>query len=147
MDCSMRYVFSLRVFKQMASPAVKLCFLMISSSLKVMGLYTMSMSRKYVFDVRCLQMHSFKTTTSYLCISCSFPNNWTNITTYPKMRFGCGRLGYSLLCSTLFLLLLFYRMAEHTTVFIHAAPMENKCFHNPHAISMQFHTHEQSLTS
>ena len=77
MDCIMRYVFSLRVFKQtgththapQASPAfihsfkhslaVKLRFLTIkhSSILKVMGLYTMSLSRTYVIAVRCLQMH------------------------------------------------------------------------------------------
>ena len=69
------YVFSLRVFKQMgahthvhqASPAfihyfkhslaVKLYLLTIkySSILKVMGLYTMFVSR--TFAVRCLQMH------------------------------------------------------------------------------------------
>ena len=34
-----------------------------------------------------------------------------------------------------------------TTVVIHAAPMEKKCLHNPKAISMQFHSYEQSLTS
>ena len=42
--------------------------------LKVMGLYTMSVSRKrYVFAVLCLQMYWYKT--YYRCISCSFPNN------------------------------------------------------------------------
>ena len=126
MDCIMRYVFSLRVFKQMGAhtrqalglPAfihsfkhllpVKLClcFLTIKSILKVMGLYTMSVLRKYVFAVLCLQMHCFKSTTSYRCISCSFPNNLTNVINYPKTRFCFGRLGYSLLCSSLLLLLL-----------------------------------------
>ena len=78
------------------SLAVKLCFLEIkcSSILKVMGLYTMSVSRKYEFAVRCLQMYCFKSTTSYHCISFSFPNNLTNVIIYPKTRFCFGRLGY-----------------------------------------------------
>ena len=76
MDCIKRYMFSL-CLRQMGahthapSPAfihylkhslvVKLCFLTIkySSILKVMGLYTMSLSRTSVFAVRCLRMHWF----------------------------------------------------------------------------------------
>jgi hypothetical protein len=56
------------------SLAVKQCFLTIKYSwtLKVMGLYTMSVS---VFAVLCLQMHWSKSTTYYCCIICSFPNN------------------------------------------------------------------------
>ena len=97
MDWIMRYMFSLRLFKQMgvhthvrqASPtfihsfkhslAVKPYFLTIkySSILKVIGLYTISVSRAYVFAVQRLQMHWFKSTI-YHCISCSFPNNLTN---------------------------------------------------------------------
>jgi hypothetical protein len=46
-----------------------------SSILKVMGMYTMSVSRKYLLAVWCLQMHWFKSATYYRCISCSFPNN------------------------------------------------------------------------
>ena len=67
MDCIMRNVFSLRVFKQMdayTSACIHSffltltrgkCFLTIkySSILKVRGLYTMSVQRKYVFAVRC----------------------------------------------------------------------------------------------
>ena len=30
-------------------------------------------------SLRCLQMHCFKSSTSYHCISCSFPNNLTNL--------------------------------------------------------------------
>ena len=54
----------------------------------------MSVSRKCVFAVWCLQM--LKSTTYYHCISCSFPNNLTNIIIYPKTRF----------CLSLLLLLL-----------------------------------------
>ena len=50
-----------------------------------------------VFAVRCLQMHWFKSTTSYHCISCFFQNNLTNFIIYPKTRFYFGRLGYTLL--------------------------------------------------
>ena len=82
MDCIMRYLFSLHVFKQIDAqiPVLLNCapthphsfilwnthsrenfprFLTIkySSILEVMGLYTMSVSRKNVFAVRCLQMH------------------------------------------------------------------------------------------
>ena len=49
--------------------------------------------RQYVFAVRCFQMHCFKSTTSYRCISCSL----TNVIIYPKTRFCFGRLGYTLL--------------------------------------------------
>ena len=75
-----------------------------------MGLYTMSVTRKYVFAVRYLQMHCFKSTIYYRCINCSFPNNLTNliIQAYPKTRFCFGRLGYSLLCLSLLLLLLIF---------------------------------------
>ena len=62
-----------------------------------MGLYTMSVSRKYVFAVLCLRMHCFKSTAYYCCITCSFPNNLTNVIIYPKTRFCFGRLGYTLL--------------------------------------------------
>ena len=41
---------------------------------KVMGLYTMSLSRKYAFAVRCLQMHRFKSATYYRRISCNLTN-------------------------------------------------------------------------
>ena len=57
----------------------------------------MSVSRKYVFAVWCLQMHCFKSTTSYRYISFSFPNNLTNVIIYLKTRFCFGRLGYTLL--------------------------------------------------
>ena len=85
------------------SLAVKLGFLTIkySSNLKVMGLYTMLVSRKYVFAVRCLQMHWFKSTTSCRCISCFFSNNLTNVILSPKTKF-CD-----ILCSSLLILLLF----------------------------------------
>ena len=62
-----------------------------------MGLYTMSVSGKYVFAYgvcRCIDLN----TTYYRCISCSFQNNLTNVIIYPK-PFCFGRLGYSLLCS------------------------------------------------
>ena len=119
MDCIMCYVFSLRVFKHIGahiqlnctrtsafirsfkhSLVVKLCLLTIKYSLiilKVMGLYTISVSIKYVFAVQCLQMHCFKSTTSYRCISCSLPHHLTNVIIYSKTRFYFGRLGQTLL--------------------------------------------------
>ena len=73
MDCIMRYVFSLRVFKQMDAHTrarIHSLFLTLTrgkimfsqdqiliNPKKVMGMYTMSVSRKYVLAVRCLQMH------------------------------------------------------------------------------------------
>jgi hypothetical protein len=92
------------------SLSAKLFFLTIkySSILKVMGLYTIYVSRKYVFAVWCLQMHCFKSTTSYRCIRCSFPNNLTNVIINPKTRFCFGRLGFSLLCSSLLWVLLLF---------------------------------------
>ena len=91
------------------SLAVKQCTLTIkySSILKVMGLYTMSVSRKYVLAVLCLQMHYFKSTTSNRCIICSFPNNLTNVIIYPKTRFCFGRLGYTLLEFIIFIIIIF----------------------------------------
>ena len=140
MDCIMRYVFSLRVFKQRVhtyswtghAPAfnhsfthslvVKLCFVTIKYSLivKVMGLYTMSVSRKNVCAVRCLQMHCFESTTSYLCISCSFPNHLTNVIIYPKTRICFGRLGYTLL--EFIIVIIIILMDGILLVFIHATP-------------------------
>ena len=71
MDCIMRYVFSLHVFKQMDAHTrarIHSFFLTLTSGKtmfshnqilinpKSYGFYTMSVSRKYVFAVRCLQM-------------------------------------------------------------------------------------------
>ena len=65
----MRYVFSLRLFKQMDAHTrarIHSLFLTLNRGktmfshdqiLKFMGMYTMSLSRKYVFAVRCLQRH------------------------------------------------------------------------------------------
>ena len=59
--------------------------------------------------------------------------------------------GWDILCSSLLLLLLlllllFQRMALDYSVHSRS-PYGKKCFHNPHAIYMQFHTYAQSFTS
>ena len=96
-----------------------------------MGLYTMSVSRKYVFAVLCLQMHYFKSTTSNRCIICSFPNNLTNVIIYPKTRFCFGRLGYTLLKFIIdIIIILTYGIAYYSVQ--SCSPY----FLNPHTISM-----------
>ena len=44
----------------------------------------MSVLRKYVFPVRCLQLHWFKSTTYCHCISCSFPNDLPRMCGYSR---------------------------------------------------------------
>ena len=90
-----------------------------------MGLYTMSVSRKNACAVRCLQMHCFESTTSYLCISCSFPNHLTNVIIYPKTRICFVRLGYTLL--EFIIVIIIILMDGILLVFIHATPPTCVC--------------------
>ena len=77
-------------------------------------------------DAWCLQMHSYR------CISCSFPNNLTNVIIYPKTRFSFGRLGYTLLEFIIVIIIIL----THNITSVHSCFV---FFHNPHAISMQSH--------
>jgi hypothetical protein len=132
MDLIMRNVFSLRAFKQIGAhthACIDSFFLTLTHGkmmfshnqiLKVMVLYsTRCLCQEnmcFLYGVcRCIDLYR----TYYRCISCSFPNNLTNVIIYHKTRFCFGRLGYSLLCSRFFFFYYhFFLLEKHTTILV-----------------------------
>ena len=98
-----------------------------------MGLNTMSVSRKYGFALQCLQMHCFKSKTSYRCISV-LPQIIVTVIIYPKTRFGFRRLGYSLFAQVYYYYYYYYYYAWHSL--LQCSFMQPLWiflfFHNPH---------------
>ena len=83
-----------------------------------------------------------RSTTSYHCISCSFPNDLTNVIIYPKNKILFWKAGiyFAQVNYCNYSYNYFNAWNLPTTVLIYAAPIDFFFLHNPHAISMQFHT-------
>ena len=98
----------------------------------------------------CLQMHWFKLLTAVSAVLSQI----IEPTTYPKTRFCFGRLGYTLLeCIIVIVIFIYYYYYYYYYYYCyyyyyfnawHSLPqcpfMLSHSFHNPYAISMQFHT-------
>ena len=162
MEWIMRYMFSLRLFRQMgahthvrqASPTFIYSF-KPSLAVKLFSHDQMLINPKsngLVYDV-CVKN---------ICVCCMvftnaliykynlplyqlfFPKSFNPI--YPKTRFCFGRLEYTLL-KFIIIIIIFIINAWHSLLYLiyvnSCSPMKKKKeFHNPHAISMPFDTYE-----